>query len=235
MNEVTRYDLTEDVSTGEVDITPVPERMEGRYVTFEDYEALQRQLAATTNSLTNAQEVLKSAGIEADTVQAGVMGLVDKLVEETNWANQNAEYLEALTERMLAAEAKLAALEKQEPVAWCNENDLKLMVNKRMIGGMMTVRYHGERPLFTRPAPAIDLNAVRAEVLENVPTVCDGKEQLAFEAYASSKGLDLSKHPLHYLFLDGKTNQARSAWRECLVYIAAQLRAGNAGKDGSHE
>lgn len=79
MNEVTRYDLTEDVSTGEVDITPVPERMQGRYVTFEDYEALAQQLSATTNSLTNAQEALKSAGIEADTVQAGVMELVSRM------------------------------------------------------------------------------------------------------------------------------------------------------------
>lgn len=37
MCEVTRYDLTEDVNTGVVDITPVPNSMEGRYVTFEDY------------------------------------------------------------------------------------------------------------------------------------------------------------------------------------------------------
>ncbi len=72
MNEVTRYDLTEDVSTGVVDITPVPESMEGRYVSYDDYEALQQQL-------TNAQEALKSAGIEADTVQAGVMELVSIL------------------------------------------------------------------------------------------------------------------------------------------------------------
>lgn len=42
---------------------------------------LQQQLTATTNSLTNTQEVLKSAGIEADTVQAGVMELVRKLAE----------------------------------------------------------------------------------------------------------------------------------------------------------
>lgn len=56
-----------------------------------------------------------------------------------------------------AFEEKLAELGKQEPVVWCNENDLSLMVNKRMIGGMMTVRHHGERPLFTRPAPSINL------------------------------------------------------------------------------
>lgn len=36
---ITRYDLTEDVATGVVNITPVPERMEGRYVAYEDYIA----------------------------------------------------------------------------------------------------------------------------------------------------------------------------------------------------
>lgn len=65
--------------------------------------------------------------------------------------------LSSATIRYETAEAKLAELDKQEPVVWCNENDLKLMVNKRMIGGMMTVRHHGERPLFTRPAAAINL------------------------------------------------------------------------------
>jgi len=65
--------------------------------------------------------------------------------------------------------------------------------------------------------------AAEAKLTELVPSVCDGKEQEAFEAYARQKGLDLSLHPLHYLFLDGKTNQARSAWRECLVYVRAAI------------
>lgn len=45
----------------------------------ERLSTLQEQLTATTNSLTNAQEALKSAGIEADTVQAGVMELVSRM------------------------------------------------------------------------------------------------------------------------------------------------------------
>lgn len=51
------------------------ESLSGKWVKYEDYAALQQQLSATTNSLTNAQEALKSAGIEADTLQAGVMEL----------------------------------------------------------------------------------------------------------------------------------------------------------------
>lgn len=54
------------------------ERQDGEFVNYEDYATLQQQLTATTNSLTN---ILKSAGIEADTVQAGVMELVSRLAE----------------------------------------------------------------------------------------------------------------------------------------------------------
>lgn len=42
---VTRYDLTEEVDTGLLEITPVPESHEGRYVTYEDYEALRSKAA----------------------------------------------------------------------------------------------------------------------------------------------------------------------------------------------
>ncbi|WP_260467608.1 hypothetical protein [Pantoea dispersa] len=71
MNGVKRYACTA-INGGGVKII---DSQNGHLVMHEDYEALQHQLTATTNSLTNAQEALKSAGIEADTVQAGVMEL----------------------------------------------------------------------------------------------------------------------------------------------------------------
>lgn len=40
---VVRYDLTEDFA-GAVDITPVPDSHEGRYVSYEDYVELERKL-----------------------------------------------------------------------------------------------------------------------------------------------------------------------------------------------
>lgn len=40
---VVRYDLTEDFA-GAVDITPVPDSHEGRYVSYEDYAKLERKL-----------------------------------------------------------------------------------------------------------------------------------------------------------------------------------------------
>lgn len=83
-----------------------------------------------------------------------------------------------------------------------------------------------ERKAFEKRTPDSITREIRAQAVSNLPKVGDGKEQEAFEIYARSRNLDLSQHPLHYLFLDGKTNQARSAWRECLVYVSSQLPAG---------
>lgn len=54
---IARYDLTEDCTTGKVDITPVPETMEGRYVSYEDYAALGFKCAAL---------VAENAGLKED-------------------------------------------------------------------------------------------------------------------------------------------------------------------------
>lgn len=200
-------------------------------------------MAKMVSELATQLDVALAAAAEAGkhhgAVMANLADMEDKLRIKQNHIKLRDTYILELEQRAEAAEAKLAELEKQEPVGTVSIamdwNTHRNVAKVNMRPDLVVAEMKNGDELFTRPAPAIDLNAVRAEVLENVPTVCDGKEQLAFEAYASSKGLDLSKHPLHYLFLDGKTNQVRSAWRECLVYVAAQLRAGNAGKDGSHE
>lgn len=41
---VQRLDLTEDCVSGTVDITPVPDSHEGRYVSYEDYAKLEAEL-----------------------------------------------------------------------------------------------------------------------------------------------------------------------------------------------
>lgn len=123
MSEVTRYDLTEDVSTGFFDITPVPERMEGRYVTYEDYSALQKNMDAECANLRQA---------------------IDDVLAQRNALEQRAE----------AAEAKLAELEKQEPVVEVSvdgraADDYTFTINKSLPDGV--------HELFTRPAPAVSL------------------------------------------------------------------------------
>lgn len=48
---MTRYDLTEDVATGVVDITPVPESHDGRYVLHSDYQALLNEAVALRDAV----------------------------------------------------------------------------------------------------------------------------------------------------------------------------------------
>lgn len=51
--------------------------------------------------------------------------------------------------------------------------------------------------------------------------VCDGKEQEAFERYAESKRMDMTQHPLHYLFLSDRTATARDAWKAAITYCTS--------------
>lgn len=180
---------------------------EGEFVYYEDYTALQQQLTATNNSLTNAQEALKSAGIEADTVQAGVMELVDKLRIKQNHIQLRDTYIEELEQRAEAAEAKLAELEKQDITGWrAVQNDKRDLGEPLYLDGLTSpVGWESDyAPVYSRPAPAINLNAVRAEGLDMAAAEVD-----------RWIGCDLLAREIRL-----KT---------------AQLRAGNAGKDGGHE
>ena len=56
---VTRYDLTEDLATGEVDITPVPETQAGRYVAYEDYAAMEAKCAALAAENAGLKELIE--------------------------------------------------------------------------------------------------------------------------------------------------------------------------------
>ncbi len=62
------------------------------------------------------------------------------------------------------------------------------------------------------------------DALAALPTSCDGKEQYAFEAWAKTNRYEMHEHPLHYLFMDPKTNAARNGWRAALNY-GAGIRA----------
>lgn len=52
-----------------------------------------------------------------------------------------------------------------------------------------------------------------------LPKTCDGKEQDAFEEYGKENGLDMTTHPIFWMFTHPETNAARSAWRGCLDYV----------------
>lgn len=65
------------------------------------------------------------------------------------------------------------------------------------------------------------------------PQACDGKEQLAFEAWAVSQQYDMHEHPLHYIFMDPKTSAARLGWNAALRYVRDQFAASPAPNEGN--
>ncbi len=65
---------------------------------------------------------------------------------------------------------------------------------------------------FDTPLPG---NVARQPVGEPVPFAVESK---AFETHAASRDLNLVQHPLHYLFLDPVTVEARRAWKAALAF-----------------
>ncbi len=57
------------------------------------------------------------------------------------------------------------------------------------------------------------------------PGTCDGVEQEAFEAWAKTRRFDMTEHPLHYLFMDPKTDAARDAWKAGLTHAVERMKA----------
>lgn len=64
--------------------------------------------------------------------------------------------------------------------------------------------------------------ACAASALNALPSVCDGKEQEAFETWARTQCLDMQTHPLHWLFLHPSTDAARQAWKAAIEYCRKQ-------------
>ncbi|HCF9267213.1 TPA: hypothetical protein NI644_004643 [Pseudomonas aeruginosa] len=117
-----------------------------------------------------------------------------------------------------AALARVAELERQEPVALANRGLHAFWVKWTEAAAGL---YGPGIKLYAAPV-------VQAQHI--VPDVCDGKEQDAFEEWARNEGLDTSCHPMHWLFLDAKTNSARQGWKAALRYVRAQVAA--PGKEG---
>lgn len=103
----------------------------------------------------------------------------------------------------------LAALRPQEPVALASMGQIRYTPP--------TCDFDTYTPLYAKPVPPV------REPL-TLPSVCDGKEQEAFEAWAVSEHYNMQIHPLHYLFLNGETNAARQAWKAAINYCEATIK-----------
>lgn len=167
----------------------------------EAFQALEQQL-------TNAQEALKSAGIEADTVQAGVMELVRRMNQVVTENVELKESVEHAAGCIHAAEVE--GLE--DALKRCDGERLADLVHRRLCHAYLHVE---------TPATEAYLNAVRAEGR------AEGVEMLAehhlwkAEVFANAGDVINSK--------------SRIKMYNITEDFAAQLRAGNSGKDGSHE
>lgn len=79
---------------------------------------------------------------------------------------------------------------------------------------------------WVRYADHIDaMKRIAGEGAQQAPAVCDGKEQEAFEAWAKAERMDMSQHPLHYLFLNSRTDAARQGWKGAIEYCAKACAA----------
>ena len=52
---------------------------------------------------------------------------------------------------------------------------------------------------------------------------CSGEEIAAWEAYGHRAMLDMTEHPLHYLFLDDRTAAARGGWKAGIAWALSLL------------
>lgn len=69
------------------------------------------------------------------------------------------------------------------------------------------------------PRWILDIAEQMKQPIRTLPKTCDGKEQEAFEKYAKEKNLDMTTHPIFWMFMHPETSAARSAWRGCLDYV----------------
>jgi hypothetical protein len=117
-----------------------------------------------------------------------------------------------ITRFRIKARALLADGGKGEAVAWlCEPNGWNGFPQLEFTTEHLGDESWKKTPLYTAPQAEC---APRA-----IPSVCDGKEQDEFEAWAQKEKYDMSQHPLHWLFLNERTYAARQGWKAALEYV----------------
>ncbi|MDI6637074.1 hypothetical protein [Pantoea dispersa] len=119
-------------------------------------------MAKMVSELATQLDVALAAAAEAGKQRGAVMtnlaDMEDKLRIKQNHIKLRDTYIEELEQRAEDAEAKLAELEKQDSIATLYKDDRGNLFIHRC-----SDLQHGLTKVFAHPAPAIDLNAVRAE------------------------------------------------------------------------
>lgn len=80
------------------------------------------------------------------------------------------------------------------------------------------------------------LSARVRDVAERQPKeIATWEDQQAFEAWAQGERYEMHQHPLHYLFMDPKTNAARQGWKAALQFIRDRSAAAPAKQEDGHD
>lgn len=108
-------------------------------------------------------------------------------------------------------------MQKTEKYTLSNDDILEEIVDFMAKKGVAASQEEKDR--FTSILAALYRDTSPVNVTGTIPTVCDGKEQYAFEAWAASERYDMHQHPLHYLFMDKCTDSARQGWKAAIQYV----------------
>lgn len=177
------------------------DQQDGDYVKLSDYASLQEQL-------TNAQEALKSVGIEADTVQAGVMELVNRM-------NQVVAENAALKSNLMFWDSEDPEIPYDHPEDIANNcaMEVNTVFDVQVVAKMPNRTY--------RVSEVNDYDCTVELVSGGMP------ETPATDAYLNAVRAEGAVMLSQLMKENGHHHHAAGARA-----FAAQLRAGNAGKDG---
>ncbi|HEJ2170550.1 TPA: hypothetical protein ACKP5U_003288 [Pseudomonas aeruginosa] len=192
------------------------------------------------------REERDAANKRADTLEHRMMGMMTRHFAEA-WRNRDTQkaldgYLSAgiaqLEQERDAALDKISKLESRWPHGESPEERFEHYISNtidrapeplRRLGNWLSHvldedQWTTAERMLTGACVAAEERAAE-QTQHSAPDVCDGKEQDAFEEWARKEGLDTSCHPMHWLFLDAKTNSARQGWKAALRYVRAHIAA----------
>lgn len=179
------------------------------------------------DTITKAIDALTSAAF----IEGGVS------IERTDEARERTEQRKReLIEAIAACHPQAVAAQAPAAVPWENfpcylidhcEGDVitEEGLQHALAAMLANPQYSAATPALpaTEDSSAGDLAEVQTEPAA-WPATCDGKEQEAWEDWAKRERHDMSEHPLHYLFLNERTNAARQGWKAGLVYAVSQMQ-----------
>lgn len=121
-----------------------------------------------------------------------------------------------------------AALSAAEPVMYVSRNGSSC--SPAFYESLVDRSRKNWQPLFAAP---LALSAQVQDVAEGQPKeISTWEDQQAFEAWAQGERYEMHQHPLHYLFMDPKTNAARQGWKAALQFIRDRSAAAPAKQEG---